>query len=219
MPWPFRSAKTAGRADFTEVQTWARQRAHVFKPVREGGGFVIEGGRPPLPWRIEWGPSTRRYIPGNELRVRVETGLPPEVQALILNRGLMTALERDVFAEATTGVQTVLDDALPEEMRWLAMLGKVTTQPWFAPLREAYGGVGNAPDWMAAWLLGRLTEALLLRLQPGALDEPFVLSMHRGRLTLRRPLAAPQPTAMEQARLLAELAAFEAQRADAPPAR
>lgn len=214
MVWPFALALKPASAAHAEVATWARQRGHVFKRVGEDDGFVVEGGRSPLAWRLEWGPSRRRYISGQELRLRLEPRLPPQVQALVMSRPAMVELERKVFAEYMDSAQTHEDDALPQEMRWLAMLAKVTAQPWFAPLRVPYGGVTNMADWMGRWLGGRATPALLQRLG-GAVPpaEPFIVSVHQGRITMRQSQPEATPAALEAARLLGELLAFEALRA------
>ena len=46
-------------------------------------GFVIDGRLGATPWRLEWGPSQRPYIQGQELRLRSELGLSPD----LLGRG------------------------------------------------------------------------------------------------------------------------------------
>ena len=40
-------------------------------------------------WRLEWGPPQRPYIAGHELRMRMELGLPPDLQMLLITKSLM----------------------------------------------------------------------------------------------------------------------------------
>ena len=46
------------------------------------------------PWRLEWGPSQRPYIQGQELRIRAELGLSSELQLVLMNRALQEAMEK-----------------------------------------------------------------------------------------------------------------------------
>ena len=112
-------------ADWRAISAWESQRGARFKRSRDGAGFVVEGRFEASTWRLEWGPPQRSYIAGHELRLRMELGLPQELNMLVLSRPLMEALERSAFEQYTAQMQTRIDDTTPEEMRWLAMFPKL----------------------------------------------------------------------------------------------
>ncbi len=199
-------------ADFTEVSAWAKRRGYAFKREREGHGFVIDGKLEGTPWRLEWGPPQRPYITGHELRVRMELGLPPDLQMLLVSKSLMELLEKQAFEQFTHSNQTEMGDASPEEMRWLVMFPKMPMNG-SKLLRSSFGGVSSLPNEGSAWLDGPLGHALeraagtLLRQQP-----PFVLMTLRGRIYLRMQLASADETDVAAALALFEIAGTEAQR-------
>ncbi|MGZ5276930.1 MAG: hypothetical protein ACXWCU_13545 [Caldimonas sp.] len=198
--------------DFSEVSAWAKRRGHVFKRERDGNGFVIDGKLEGTPWRLEWGPPQRPYIACHELRVRMELGLPPDMQMLIVSRSLMELLEKQAFEQFTKSNQTEMGDATPEETRWLVMFPKIA-MTGSKLLRASFGGVSSLPHEGPAWIDGPLGHALeraagtLLRLAP-----PFVLMTLRGRLYLRMQLASADETDVAGALALFETAGTEAQR-------
>ena len=199
--------------DWRAVSEWARENKMAFKRVREEeGGFVIDGGMDSKPWRLEWGAPQRPYIEGHELRLRMELGLPPNLQVLLLSQPLRETLERQTFERFTESTQTVIDGATPEEMRWLAMFAKVTFAASKA-VRMRFGLVGNTPPVAASWVEGALARQLedasgnLLAHEP-----PFVLMLLRGRVYLRMQLADPDLASVRQAVGLFEVAVLQAVR-------
>lgn len=198
--------------DWREVSEWAKANKLGFKREQEGHGFVIDGGMESKPWRLEWGPPQRQYIEGHELRLRMELGLSPNLQMLLLSQPLLEVLERHTFERFTESMQTVIDGAAPEEMRWLAMFPKV---PYKASkdVRMRFGLVGNVPsetaDWVEGPLAGQMDEAAagFLKNEP-----PFVLMLLRGRAYLRMQLPEPQVQIIEQAVALFEVAVLQALR-------
>lgn len=196
-------------ADWKGAQQWAETRQFEFKRTREHNGFVVEG--PAQRWRLEWGPSQRSYIQGMELRLRGDVG-ETELQMLVLARPLMESMERTVFEEFTEELQTRVDTETPEEMRWLVLFPKLPAAE-LKMLRDSFGAVGSSPQWVAQWLEGPLTvqlqEARGSWLGP---EDPFVLILQRGRLTLR--LALPEPTTerLTQVAVLFDTALLEARR-------
>ena len=198
--------------DWRAVADWARENKMVFKRVREEEGFVIDGGMDSKPWRLEWGAPQRFYIEGHELRLRMELGLPPQLQLLLLSQPLRETLERQTFERFTESTQTVIDGTTPEEMRWLAMFNKVT----FAAsknVRMRFGLVGNSAPVASSWVEGSLAKQLedaagnLLQAEP-----PFVLMLLRGRVYLRMQLAVPDLDAVRQAVGVFEVAVLQAVR-------
>jgi hypothetical protein len=197
--------------EWAAVEDWADARGHQFRRSREGNGFVIDGGDLPLRWRLEWGPSQRAYIAGHELRLRGELG-PVELQLLLLSRSLVESMEKEVFEQYTEDLQTRVDTATPEEMRWLVLFQKLPGQD-LKSLRDSFAAVGPTPRWLLQWLDGPLT----LQLQQArsgwlAPEDPFVLIAHRGRLTLRTQCAEPDLQRLTAALSLFQVALREALR-------
>ncbi len=193
--------------------------------MRENEGFVVDGLLDGRAWRLEWGPPQRGYIESQELRLRMELGLPQDLQMLLLSRPLMETLERWTFEHYTENMQTRIDVSTPEEMRWLAMFPKVTLA---APkdLKNRFAAVAANPPTAAAWIDGPLSERLAVAARGPLADEPpLVLMTLRGRLYLRLELAEPEVPAIESMVALFETAVAQAMRvaggsrehAEAPP--
>lgn len=176
------------------VLVWAERQRHAFRPLPEGDGFIVEGYFGALPWRLEWGPAQRSYIDGHELRLRAETGAAPGVQAMVLDRALQAAMEQAVFDQYVDSVQTRIDRSTPAEMRWLVMLNKASGTELGA-LREGFAAVSSSRPWVACWVEGALAPALLGA--PRAPGQPLVLTLARGRLTLRTALQSPMPELLD----------------------
>jgi hypothetical protein len=193
-----------------DVAEWAVRRGLTFKKVRGERGFAIEGLLDDKPWRIEWGPPQRDYISGHELRIRIELGLSPDLQMLLLSRPLMDALERQTFEEFTDNIQTQIGTKAPEEMRWLVMFPKVNLTT-LKNLRLRFGAVASVPDAGLTWIAGPL-ENLLEDAMNGLLrdDPPFVLMVLRGRVYLRLQLESPRGTDIATALGLFETAVAQA---------
>jgi hypothetical protein len=186
--------------DFGPIFEWAKRRGHQSKRVSGELGFVLESTLEGMPWRMEWGASQRPYITGQELRMRMELGLPPEMQMLLLSKPLMDALERQTFEEFTDNVQTQINTQTPEEMRWLVMFSKVNMST-LKSIRPHFGAVSSLPEIGLSWLEGPLSHAL----EGASLDflknaPPFVLMTLRGRAYIRMQLT--EPTAHDVAAVL-----------------
>ncbi len=194
---------------WNDLSAWARQRQWTLRAVREPEGFVVDGRAGSTAWRLEWGPSQRSYIAGAELRVRAEIDVPRELQALVLNRELMDAMEKAVFEQYVEGVQTRIDTATPPEMRWLVMFQKLSNAE-LKSLRDGWGALSSYKPWLQQWLAGRLTPALAAL--PTSADRPLVLMVARWRLSLRMALPRPEPSALDAWLGLFDCALQEAQR-------
>ena len=201
-------------SEWEDVAVWAQRRGHRFRPARDAQGFVIEGRLEGLPWRMEWGRSQRPYIEGNELRLRMELELPPEMQMLVLARPLMELLEKQTYERFTQGMQTQIDTSTPEEMRWLVMFPKIELGGSLRALRSNFGLVSSAPAHGMAWISGplahQLEDAATKCLRDGV---PFVLMTLRGRAYLRMQLEEPVLASLADALAIFETAAAEALRA------
>jgi hypothetical protein len=196
-------------AGWSELSAWARAKQWTLRAVREPEGFVLEGRSGSTAWRVEWGPSQRSYIEGTELRIRAELSVPRELQALVLNRELMDAMEKAVFEQYVEGVQTRIDTATPPEMRWLVMFPKLSGTE-LSSLRDGYGALSSYKPWLQQWLAGGLTPALAAL--PTAAERPLVLMLARRRLCLRTALAQPDPASLDAWLRLFDCALQEAQR-------
>ncbi|MEP7281078.1 MAG: hypothetical protein ABI696_03775 [Rubrivivax sp.] len=212
----FARAGAAAGVTWDEQVVWAEARRYVLRTVRDGEGFIVEGQTGNAPWRLEWGPSQRSYVAGNELRLRAEVGPGQDVQALVLDRTLQSTMESAVFDQYVDGVQTRIDTETPPEMRWLVMHPKLSGAELGA-LRERFAAVTAHKPWLLDWLAGPLTTAL--QSAPLAEAQPLVLMLARGRLTLRTGLADPDPPVLDAWLRLFTVAQREARRvADrAPP--
>jgi hypothetical protein len=197
-------AKQGLGPDAGEIAAWARRRGLAFKRERDGQGFVLDGAVDGHPWRLEWGPSQRPYIEGQELRLRGELGLPPDLLLLLLSRPLMESLEKQAFEEFTQNNQTQLGSATLEETRWLVLFPKISFAAWPA-LRGKVGGTSNVAAEGAAWLDGPLARELE-RATGGLLGPatPWLLMTLKGRAYLR--VGAPE---VDETCIAAALALFE----------
>lgn len=166
------------------LQQWAQERGHAYRRVRDAAGCVIEGRQGTQAWRLEWGASQRDYIPGFELRLLAELDLPRELMAMVLNRVLMETMEKTVYERFVDDVQTRIDTDTPAEMRWLVMYGKASAAD-LGRLRDRFGAVASIPAWLTQWLSGPLNDALAATIDAVSPDTPVVLTIGRGRLTLR----------------------------------
>ena len=189
-------ARNSVSPELSMLQQWADNRNHGFRRVRGCDGCVIDGKQGTQVWRIEWGASQRDYIPGFELRFIAELDLPHPLMAMVLNRGLLELMEKTVYDLFVDDVQTRIDTDTPPEMRWLVMFSKANGTD-LGRLRDRYGAVSSILPWMRQWLGGPLNDALATTVDMVGPDEPMVLTIGRGRLTLRT--AMPQPDAQRLA--------------------
>jgi hypothetical protein len=208
--WLGTTAKSDG-PQWEGVAPWAEQHQYGFRSV-PGEGFVVDGRIGTTAWRLEWGPSQRPYIQGQELRLRAELGLGSELQLLVMNRRLAERMERSVYEQAVEGVQTRIDNQTPPEMRWLVMLPKLAGSE-LGTLRERWVALGSQKPWLQQWLEGPLTAALGNGAALHA-DEawPAVLMIGRGRLMLRTLQPEPHVAEMQGWLRLFESAIREARR-------
>ncbi len=190
------------------IAPWAESRQYAFRGV-QNEGFVIDGRLGVAPWRLEWGPSQRPYIQGQELRLRAEMGLRSDLHLVLMNRELQETMEKAVFDQYVEGVQTRIDNQTPPEMRWLVMFPKLTGTE-MGLLRDRYMAFSSMKTWLMRWLDGPLTQALqALRVDASV---PTVLMIGRGRLMLRTALAEPEVQALQVWLRLFEVAMREARR-------
>lgn len=180
----FSGGATPQAGGWEGIAPWAASKQYGFRLVHDEG-FVIDGRLGAAPWRLEWGPSHRPYIQGQELRIRAEMGLGSDLQLVLLNRPLQESMEKAVFDQYVEGVQTRIDNQTPPEMRWLVMYPKLSGAD-MPQLRERFVALSSIQGWLKHWLDGPVTQALAgLRIEP---DTPLVIMIGRGRLMLRTQL-------------------------------
>lgn len=199
------------------IRRWAEQAGHRFALGRGEQGFVIESSGV-TGCRIEWGPSQRGYIDGQELRVRAEVGPATDLQMLVATRELIGRLEHEVFEQFTEGTETRIDDATPEEMRWIVLYPQVPGKV-LGPLRTRFGLLANRPRastlWLEEGLAGTLASSSAWH-DPAA---PMVLVVQRGRFVLRLAMSEPRIAVVEGAMALGLAAAAAARRVASDVAR
>jgi hypothetical protein len=208
--WFSGAPATAGQGQ-DPVVAWAQKQQYAYRQVQDEG-FVIDGKHEGTAWRMEWGPSQRPYVDGQELRLRAELGLPADLQLVLMNRQLQDRMERAVFEQYVEGVQTRIDNQTPPEMRWLVMFPKLGSAE-MGPLREHFVALASHKPWLTAWLRGPLAETLVAHAPDPAV--PLVLMIGRGRLMLRTALAAPEAHALQAWLAVFETALQQTQRAGA----
>lgn len=204
----FTGSPAAPANDWDGIAPWVESRQYTMRAVPDEG-FVVDGRLGATPWRLEWGPSQRPYIQGQELRLRAELGLGSDLHLVLMNRELQESLEKAIFEQYVEGVQTRIDNQTPPEMRWLVMFSKLPGSE-MGPLRERYVALSSIKGWLVQWLEGPLTQALLaLRVEAAV---PVVLMIGRGRLMLRTALAEPELPVLQTWLRLFETAMREARR-------
>ncbi|MCW7537852.1 hypothetical protein OOT46_08325 [Aquabacterium sp. A7-Y] len=198
--------------DLASVEAWALGRGYQLRRDRESLKVLMEGDYDGERWRLEYGPPQRAYIDGLELRMRMELHLPPTLNVLLMTRVLKDKLETAAFERFTKRVETHIDTASPEEMRWLAMYPKVAL-PSSPPLKQHFGMVSNAPHAASGWVQGPLGERLSVQAVSTLEGVPFVLMTLRGRLYLRMRLPKLPLSLLEEVVELFRLAAERAKEA------
>jgi hypothetical protein len=193
----------AGNADGASVLRWARGRGFATRRPPEDRAVVVDGSLGRIPWRLEWGPPQRSFMPGPELRLVSELGLHSDLQVLVLNHELMERLEKSMFDEFVQGVQTRIDTETPTESRWLVMLPKLP-QADLRDLRGRYGALASMAPWLRQWLAGPMGATLDVLGRAVDAHTPMVWTIARGRLMARVAMAHPGDESLSQ-----WLAAFE----------
>ncbi len=204
---------------FPEIAAWAARHGWDLKARPEGDALIVESQAPPDAWRLEWGPSQRPYIEGAELRLRAPLADTDAAHLLLMSRPLMQSLDAALFQQYTDDLQTRIDDATPDEMRWLVLYPKLKGDE-LGPLRERFGALGHPREAVVDWIGGPIAKALEAAVADAAVGgRPLVLVVQRGRLTLRTPMALPEVATVEPLLALFRVAMAETRRVLGAPAR
>ena len=176
------------------ARAWCDGRKLRLQALGDKSGLLIEGHRNAVDWRMEWGTSQRSYVSGPELRIRAEMNLPLDLHLLVLNRSLQESIEAAVFAQYVEDIQTRLDTQTPPEMRWLVLFPRMSRND-LQDLAPSFAAVSSHKPWLMAWLDGPLSQAL--QQAPRRADDPLVLTIGKGRLTLRLGLGTITTEALD----------------------
>ena len=181
----FSRASTAP-AEAGPVGHWASSRFLQFHSTGPHQ-FQLSGRVLEREWRAECKASSRPYIQGLELRVRVDLALPPAGSVILMSRSLLRTLE----AQADALYDHAVDDGLgrtrelPEELRWLRLYQDAR---WSGPVErfwQRYAVLSDAPDLARRWLDGEAQEFLLAGDSEAAAQVPLLVSLVRGKCYLR----------------------------------
>jgi hypothetical protein len=194
-------------ADPQVLDAWAEARGHRLKRVRNADGRVVEFDWEGRRGRLEWGPSKRAYLVGQELRVCIEAGLPQHLEMLLMSRSLAQRLDSQAYQTLVQDQQTGIDTTLPEEVRWLSMLERVPVPSTVAGYVMLSSSPPHAQRWLEGDLLSRVSRAAHNWLGD---DAPLVLMTLRGRIYLRTEAQVTEATVLDGACNLAEAAAASA---------
>lgn len=167
-----------------EIGQWAAAQGFVYK--QRPPGFSASGEMRGRAWRMERGRPARDFIEGSELRMRAELGVQAEAAVLVMNRPLKDALEKRTYAHFTDSVQTTVDSALPEELRWLSMFPEIGWDAAPDAFWDRYAiladDLAHAQAWLSEGLMARLLQWPSAEVNP---QTPFVLMLLRGKVYLR----------------------------------
>ncbi|MDZ7858566.1 hypothetical protein [Sphaerotilus sp.] len=194
-------------SDPQALDGWAEARGHRLKRVRRGEGRVVEFEWEGRRGRLEWGPSKRAYIAGQELRVCIEAGLPQQLEMLLMSRSLAQRLDSQAYQTLVQDHQTGIDTTLPEEVRWLSMLERVPVPSTVAGYVMLSSSPPHAQRWLEGDLLSRVSRAAHNWLGD---DAPLVLMTLRGRVYLRTEALVTEVAMLDGACNLANAAAASA---------
>jgi hypothetical protein len=205
------SGESAVTNPWPEARQWAEHAQHRFALGRGLEGFAVDVRSDGGDLRLEWAPSQRKYIAGQELRIRADIGQARGLQMMAATCELLRHLEREVFEQFTEGTETRIDDDTPEEMRWVVMYPQVPGK-LLGPLHHRFGLLSDRPRASTLWLEHGLAAPLAASSGWHDATVPLVMVVQRGRFVLRMGLPQPRVAALEGALSLAIAAVAAARR-------
>jgi hypothetical protein len=168
------------------VSEWAATQGLTFSGRSGNATFSLKGHVGGKTWRMEVGRPSRNYVQGEELRGRAELGVDSNVAVLLMNRPLKAMLEKQAYSLYTDGLQTSLNEHLPEEMRWLAVYEEMGWESAPGLFWQRYSVLADRRDHALAWLDSALIRQILEWPAPApAATIPFMLMMLRGKAYMR----------------------------------
>jgi hypothetical protein len=173
----FRQRPAVTPAD-SPVSRWATSQFLHLRPG-DAGQFSIDGQLLGRPFRAERGPSSRPYIDGLELRVKVNLELPPSGQVVVMSRAVRDALARMEDAAPQSTGQRVDEKAWLEELKATQWSGPPETF-W-----ARYVVLCDAPELARRWLNADAIEFLTQGNSEAAAKVPLLIALMRGKCYLR----------------------------------
>lgn len=190
----------AAPAALGPVSDWAAAQGFEFSGDSATSSFAVDGHVAGLPWRLEAGKPTRRYIQGIELRARADLGVDPNVLVMVLNRPLKETLEKQAYALYTDSLQTQVDPNLPEEMRLLSMFEERGWDTLPRIFWARYAVFADDKEHAVEWVDAVLAKQMLEWPSPApSITVPFVLLLLRGKAYLRMQQDISQLHAVQHA--------------------
>ena len=167
------------------VSEWAATQGLGFSQTGQAS-FGLDGHVQGRPWHLEVGRPSRKYIQGEELRVRAELGVDPDVAVVVMSRPLKELLEKQAYEQYTDALQTTVNSSMPEETRWLAMYDEVGWDSLPRVFWSRYAVLSAAREHALAWIDPELARQLLEWPEPApGPGLPFMMMMLRGKAYLR----------------------------------
>ena len=197
----------SGNAD-TAVETgtvagWAKLQGLGYQGRKESQDFSLTGTTCEKPWKLECGAPTRDFIQGQELLARASLDIPEDIAILIVNRKLREMLEMRTYNLYTESLQTVLDQSLPVEMRWLAMYDEVGWKGLPQAFWERYAVVSDQRELASTWITPELAALMMSWPVPAPdADVPFILLLRRGKAYLRMQYSPADLQTLEHAAVI-----------------
>lgn len=178
--------RTLSGGDGDPVAHWATGRFLQHRGLAPHQ-FNVSGRLHDRPFRAECLASSRFYIDGLELRARVDLGLPPSGQVIVMSRVVRSALEAQADAIYRRSVNTVQTSAheLPEEVRWLSLFRSTQWRGADERFWSRYSVLTDAPDLAQRWLDDEARERLVTGTSDAAVQVPVLVMLMRGRCYLR----------------------------------
>lgn len=173
------------------LEQWAQARGLDFIPML-GGAYALSGRWQDQPVRIECTTPSKPFIKGMELMARADLGRAAPGSVVLMNRSLKHLLEQqatELYSQYTDTLQTTAQ-AVPEEIRWLAMYRDAG---WSGPdprFWARYAVLTDTPDTARQWIDADGDGDGLRRLMDWPSDAvtpetPLMLMLMRGKAYMR----------------------------------
>lgn len=174
------------------LSAWGREHGWRVARVDDGATVVLAEPREQGSTHIEWGPVPDHGLGLLELRLRTQLDCPAGLQLLVLSMGVAEGWEMAAAKAMAAAPGSRIGDlpqvAATEELNWLTLLPRIGATRMPAALRSSVVAVASHVKLGTDWLHNGLAP-VLGREEIGLTVSPFILKLHRGRLSLR--VAAP----------------------------
>ena len=188
---------------------WGREHGWRVARVDDGATVVLAEPRELGSSQIEWGAVPDLGLGPTELRVRTQLDCPAGLQLLVVSMGVSEGWEMAAAKALASSPGSRMDDlpqvANTEDLHWLTMLPRIGPSRMPAALRGSVVAVASHVKLGTDWLHNGLAP-VLGREEIGMTVSPFILKLHRGRLTLRVAAPSVSPASLAAALVVHESA-------------